>query len=71
MKRKVDFYQKYIGKLKQLVNEENKAGDNESVVEDMYNQIKEEASEMEQSPEHHRDDSNAASHHIEPYQQSN
>ena len=44
MKRKVEFYQKYITKLKQLVSEERP-------VDDLYSQIKEEASEMEASPD--------------------
>lgn len=47
MKRKVEFYQKYINKLKQLVIEEA----SQQSMDDVYNQIKEEASEMEQSPE--------------------
>lgn len=49
MNRKVDFYKKYIGKLKQLVSDD---GAKESAMEDEFNQIKEEASEMEQSPQH-------------------
>ena len=46
MKRKVDFYQKYIMKLKMLVEEDQNDGKRDDM-EDMYNQIKEEASEME------------------------
>jgi DNA-binding transcriptional regulator GbsR (MarR family) len=46
MKRKVDFYQKYIMKLKMLVEEDQQDGTRDDM-EDMYNQIKEEASEME------------------------
>lgn len=49
MKRKVDFYQKYITKLKQLVDDDHNQ-DRTDDMEDMYNQIKEEASDMEQSP---------------------
>lgn len=45
MSRKVDFYKKYIGKLKQLVSDEG--GKEGSAMEDEFNQIKEEASEME------------------------
>jgi len=48
MRRKVEFYQKYIGKLKDLVKEDEGPSHDMS---DMYQQIKEEASEMEQSPE--------------------
>lgn len=48
MRRKVEFYQKYIGKLKDLVKEDESPSHDMS---DMYQQIKEEASEMEQSPE--------------------
>ncbi len=44
MKRNVEFYQKYINKLKQLVNEDRPQ-------DDLYSQIKEEASDMEASPE--------------------
>lgn len=43
MRRKVDFYQKYIGKLRMLVQEDQQ-------VDDLYSQIKEEASEFEASP---------------------
>jgi hypothetical protein len=46
MKRKVDFYQKYIMKLKQLVEDDQQEGGIDDM-EDMYNQIKEEASDME------------------------
>lgn len=44
MKRNVDFYQKYITKLKSLVSEDRPP-------DDLYSQIKEEASDMEASPD--------------------
>lgn len=38
MKRKVEFYQKYISKLKQLVHEDsNQGGDRSEQMEDIYN----------------------------------
>ena len=66
MKRKVEFYQKYISKLKQLVEEDaNRTED----MEDIYNQIKEEASEMEQSPQQPSASEQLLSNQqIEPYQ---
>jgi hypothetical protein len=44
MKRNVEFYQKYITKLKSLVSEDRPP-------DDLYSQIKEEASDMEASPD--------------------
>jgi hypothetical protein len=58
-------------KLKQLV-EEDQHQDGMNDMEDMYNQIKEEASEMEQSPDGHSrpPESLHSQQMIEPYQAS-
>lgn len=37
MKRKVEFYQKYIAKLKQLVHEDSNAGGRSEEMDDIYN----------------------------------
>ena len=48
MEKKVEFYQKYINKLRSLVAEDKQ-------VDDVYALIKEEASEMEESPQRPND----------------